>query len=107
MKPDHAFFRLEKKLVILSDGCRRFDFARRGTCIDARDFYRSEYLEGITWLGPFHCKIGCNEFISLKNEGKFEIRDIVATIDSDYYWINSPLYDGNDYDDERFLDNLM
>ena len=104
VKPDHAFFRLGRNLIVLSDGCRRFDFKGSGKCIKAADFYESNYLNDINWLGPFYCKINFKEFILLKDVDGFEEGDSIATIDEKYYWIHSPLY----YDsDDAFLKKLM
>jgi hypothetical protein len=101
IKPDHAFFRLGRNSIVLSDGCRRFDFEPRGQCVAANDFYNRDYLDNITWLGPFHCSISSLEFIS-SGDDDFNAGDVIATIDDCYDWIHSDLYNDN----HNFLENL-
>lgn len=109
IKPPHAFFRLGKNAIVLADACRRTDFERRGTIINANNFYSSDYFDNITWLGPFYCIINTPNFIALEDNKNFGAGDVVATIDTDYYWIHSSLYDSDSDSDssEDFLENLM
>lgn len=107
-KTRSCIFRLGKNLIVLADGCRRSDFKTRGECMNAREFYRSDYLDDIDWLGPFYCKINYDKFILLEDSNGFEEGDTIATIDREYYWIHSPLYDSDqDIEDCGFLKNLM
>ena len=111
VKPDHAFFRLGKNMIILTDGCRRFDFKIRGMCVNATDFYECDYLASVSWLGPFTCLIDGRDFVAkddftINGEyGSFEFTtgEVVATIDEDYYWIESSIY--GDY--SNFMKSLM